>query len=95
MDGTATVVLYSREIQRAIPVVLFGLHFQRFTLDVRYNANYITGTDVFGQKLSMTAAFSLTPVLGEYLTNLKLKLGATVETDFEKVSVSFAFGTDM
>ena len=95
LDGTATVVLYSREIQRAIPVILFGLHFQRFTLDVKYNANYITGTDVFGQKLSMTAAFSLTPVLGEYLTNLKLKLGATVETDFERVSVSFAFGTDM
>ena len=93
LDGTATVVLYSREIQRAIPVVLFGLHFQRFTLDVRYNANYITGADVFSHMLSVTAAFSLTPVLGEYLTNLKMKLGATLETDFEGVKVRFAFGT--
>lgn len=93
LNGTATVILYSREIQRAIPVVLFGLHFQRFTLDLNYNASYITGTDVIGHTLSLTAAFSLTPVLGEYLTNLKMKLGATLETDFEEVKVRFAFGT--
>ena len=93
LDGTATVILYSREIQRALPVVLFGLHFQRFTVGVSYNAVYLTGVNTFSQMLSMTAAFSLSPILGEYLTRVKVMLGATVETDFEQVKVRLAFDT--
>ena len=92
VDGNATVVLYSREIQRAVSFL--GLFFQRFTVDMQYNATFISGIDAFGHTLSATAAFTLSPVLGEYLTQIKVRLGATFVTDFENCQVRLAFGTD-
>ena len=92
MDGSVTVVLYSREIQRAVSFL--GLFFQRFTVDMTYNATFISGIDAFGHTLSATAAFTLSPVLGEYLTQVKVRLGATFVTDFENCQVRLAFGTD-
>ena len=92
MDGSVTVVLYSREIQRAVSFL--GLFFQRFTVDMTYNATFISGIDAFGHTLSATAAFTLSPVLGEYLTQVKVRLGATFVTDFENYQVRLAFGTD-
>ena len=92
VDGNATVVLYSREIQRAVSFL--GLFFQRFTVDMQYNATFISGIDAFGHTLSATAAFTLSPVLGEYLTQIKVRLGATLVTDFENCQVRLAFGTD-
>ena len=92
VDGNVTVVLYSREIQRAVSFL--GLFFQRFTVDMTYNATFISGIDAFGHTLSATAAFTLSPVLGEYLTQVKVRLGATFVTDFENYQVRLAFGTD-
>ena len=92
MDGSVTVVLYSREIQRAVSFL--GLFFQRFTVDMKYNATFISGIEAFGHNLSATAAFTLSPVLGEYLTQVKVRLGATFVTDFENYEVRLAFGTD-
>ena len=90
LDGTVSVVLFSREIQRAISFL--GLFFQRFTLNMKYNISFISGINAFGQKLSATTAFTLSPVLGEYLTQVKVNLGATFETDFESWMVRFAYG---
>ena len=92
IDGSVTVVIYSHEIQRAISFM--GLFFQRFTVDMKYNATFISGIDAFGHTLSATAAFTLSPVLGEYLTQIKVKLGATFVTDFENCEVRLAFGAD-
>ena len=95
LDGTVSVVLFSHEIQRAIPLVLFGLQFKRFSVDLKYNAFFVSGINAFRHSLSITAAYTLTPVLGEYLTKLNVKLGATFETDFEDCSVRVAFGTNL
>ena len=92
VDGNVSVILFSHEIQRAVSFL--GLFFQRFTVDVKYNAIYITGINAFGHNLAVTAAFTLSPVLGEYLTQIKVKLGATLETDFEDYVVRVAFGAD-
>ena len=93
LDGTVSVVLFSREIQRAVSFL--GLFFQRFTVDMKYNASFISGINAFGHRLSATAAFTLSPVLGEYLTQVKVKLGATIETDFETYVVRFAYGLNL
>ena len=93
LDGTVSVVLFSHEIQRAVSFL--GLFSQRFTVDMKYNASFISGINAFGHRLSATAAFTLSPVLGEYLTQVKVKLGATIETDFETYVVRFAYGLNL
>ena len=93
LNGSVSVTLYSREIQRAIPVVVLGLHFQRFVVKLDYQAGFTTGIDAFNQKMTLSAGFSLTPVYGEYLTNAKFFLGGEVWTDFNEWGAKVAFGS--
>ena len=92
IDGNVSVILFSHEIQRSVSFL--GLFFQRFTIDLKYNAAFISGINAFGHRLAATAAFTLSPILGEYLTQVKVKLGATLETDFLDYVVHVAFGTN-
>ena len=94
LTASADVVLYSREIQRAISFL--GLYFQRFTTDLKYTAIFVTPGNTFSNTLALTAKFSLTPVLGHYLTRTKISMGVTAYTDFASgVYVKFAFGADL
>ena len=95
LSGSASVTIYSREIQRAVPVVILGLHFQRFTVKLNYQTGFTTGINAFSQRLALTAGFSLTPVFGEYLTNAKIFLGGEVWTDFNEWGGQIAFGSAM
>ena len=95
LNGSVTATLYSREIQRAFPIVIMGLHFQRFSVKLNYQTGFTTGSNAFSQRLALTAGFSLTPVLGEYLTNLKLFLGGEIWTDFNTWGGQVAFGSAM
>lgn len=95
LNGSATVTLYSREIQRAFPIVIMGLHFQRFSVKLNYQTSFTTGINAFGQRLALTAGFSLTPVFGEYLTNTQIFLGGEIWTDFNGWGGRVAFGSAM
>lgn len=93
LSGSVSVTLYSREIQKAFPVVILGLHFQRFTVSLDYQAGFTTGINAFSQKLTLKAGFSLTPIFGEYLTNAKIFLGGEVWTDFNEWGGNVSFGS--
>ena len=93
LSGSVSVTLYSREIQKAIPLVLLGLHFQRFTVSLDYQAGFTTGINAFNHKLTLKAGFSLTPIFGEYLTNAKIFLGGEVWTDFNEWGGQVSFGS--
>lgn len=94
LTGTVDIVLYSHEIQRAVSFL--GLYFQRFSTDIKYTAVFVTPGNTFSNTLALTAKFSLTPVLGQYLTRTKINMGVTASTDFVSgVYVKFAFGADL
>lgn len=94
LSASADVVLYSREIQRAVSFL--GLYFQRFITDIKYTAIFVTPGNSFSNTLALTAKFSLSPVLGSYLTKTKISMGVTASTDFVSgLFVKFAFGTDL
>lgn len=77
------VTLYSREIQKAISFL--GFYFQRFELQAVYKF-VLNGPSVgYGNSLQLNAKFTLTPVLGLYLTRVKAQLGATCETNLDGI----------
>ena len=96
LSGAAKVVLYSREIQRSLSFM--GLYFQRFVLSSGYSISYIAGDDkLYSQKADATALFYMTPIVGTYLTRLRVGLGATLEKDLmlgwdDGWQVTLAFG---
>ncbi len=95
LTAQASVVLYGREIQRAIQ--LLGLHVQRFTLDATYIANYQTESRILTHQAQLGARFTFSPIVGAYLTRLKTELGAALvwssAADDLMVKVYFSLGT--
>ena len=95
ITGTATAVLYSREIQWS-PSVL-GLYFQRFVLGSSYEIKYSTQSNsLTSHTLSMSAVFYMSPIVGTILTKTQIGLGASVRKDLSvgwgdgwKFSVAF------
>ena len=80
ITGTATAVLYSREIQWSS--AFFGLYFQRFVVRSLYEIGYSTGLgSVVSHKLSFDALVYMSPVVGSVLTKLKIGLGGMLEKD--------------
>ena len=75
-----------------------GLYFQRFVLSSGYSISYIAGDDkLYSQKADATALFYMTPIVGTYLTRLRVGLGATLEKDLmlgwdDGWQVTLAFG---
>ena len=75
LTAKTKVILYGRELQWSFS--FFGLYFQRFTLSAQYNANYLTKDKAFTHTIDLSALFSLSPIVGSYLTRIKAGLGAT------------------
>ena len=98
IKGAATVILYSREIQRSLSFM--GLYFQRFVLSASYGISYELGQDsLSSHTASSTAVFYMSPVIGSSLTRTRFGLGVTVNknlmTDWaDGWEVKLALGTD-
>ncbi len=91
--GVAKVILYGREIQHAISFL--GLYFQRFELSALYRANYTPSSDILTHKAELTGVFTLSPVVGAYLTQLKMVLGGTLVWDLNKNEWSAKLALDL
>ncbi|MCQ2411357.1 MAG: hypothetical protein MJ057_00175 [Sphaerochaetaceae bacterium] len=92
--GFADMVLYSHELQTGIP--FFGLYLTREVVDLQYTGTFSTHDMTYNNNLKFSMLLYMSPVVGEYLTNLQFSLGVSLFTDLKDYTgVTLAFGANL
>lgn len=92
--GFMDLVLYSHEFQSGIP--FFGLYLTREVVDLQYTALFAANDLSFSNTMKLSSLLYMSPVVGEYLTQVQFGLGLSLVTDFaDYSSLQIAFGANL